>query len=100
MNSISNNLIEKFTPRIFWDINITTLDLKNNKDEIIERVYVYGTDNDENLIWSIYSYNEIKKSVINSDILNDTTITYLSKVFNIKEKRFKCYKKKLSHLNY
>ena len=100
MNSTSNNIIKNLTPRIFWDVNIAALDLINNKDEIIERVYVYGTDNDEKLIWSIYSYNDIKNSVINSEILNDTTITYLSKLFNIKEKRFKCYKKKLSHLNY
>ena len=100
MTETSNNLIKKLSPRIFWDMDINTLDLKKNQNEIIERVYVYGTDNDEKLIWSIYSYNEIKKSVMNSDSLNDTTITYLSKVFNIKEKKFKCYKKKLSHLNY
>ena len=100
MISASNSIIKNLTPRIFWDMDITTLDLKNNKDEIIERVYVYGTDNDEKLIWSIYSYNEIKKCVVNSENLNDTTIAYLSKVFNLQEKSFQCYRKKPSHLNY
>ena len=96
----SNEIVKKLSPRIFWDINIETLDLHNNKNEIIERAFVYGTDNDEIIIWSIYTYDEIKKSVLNSDNLNDATIIYLSKVFNIKEKIFKCYGKKLSHLNY
>jgi len=95
-----NKLIREISPCIFWDIDISKLDVKQDKNFIIERVYTRGFEKDEILLWKIYSWNEIKKTVVKLDELNEKTITYLSSILNIKEKKFKCYEKKQFHLNY
>jgi len=95
-----NKLLKEISPCIFWDIDISKLDAKQDRNYIIERVYTRGFEKDEILLWKIYSWNEIKKTVIKLDELNEKTIAYLCGIFNIKEKNFKCYGKKQFHLNY
>jgi len=92
-----NKVIKGFSPCIFWDVNISKLDVKHNKDLIIERVYTRGFEKDEILLWKVYSYNEIRKTVVDLWELDESTIRYLSVVFNIKEEKFRCYGKKPSH---
>jgi len=95
-----NRLLKEISPCIFWDVDVSKLGVKKNKDLIIERVYTRGFEKDEILLWKMYSWNEIKKTVVKLEELNDKTISYLSVIFNIKEKKFKCYGKKQLNLNY
>jgi hypothetical protein len=95
-----NDVIKELSSCIFWDMDISKLDVDEDKEIIIERVLTRGFEKDEILLWKIYSRKTIKKTVVNSEELNDSTISYLSIVLNIKEKKFKCYKKKQYHLNY
>ena len=94
-----NELIMLFSPRIFWDVKIETLDFWHNRDYIIERAVVYGTENDEKLLYKLYSWREIKKNVIKSDSLNDTVIHYLSAILGVKKEKFKCYGRIPLHMN-
>jgi len=95
-----NKLIKEISPCIFWDADISKLDADKNKEFIMERVYSRGYEKDEILLWKIYSLNEIKKTVVKLEELNERALSYLSCIFNIKEKAFKCYGKKPYHLNY
>ena len=88
-----NELIQKLSPRSFWDVYMSKLDYKNDRDFIIERIVVYETEKDEKLLYKIYSWRTIRNSVIKSDCLNDTIINYLSLILDIKRERFKCYGK-------
>jgi len=95
-----NRLIREISPCIFWDVDISKLDVIEDKNYIIERVYTRGFEKDEILLWKIYSWKEIKKTVIKLEELNERTMAYLSFIFNIREDRFKCYKKKQFHMSY
>jgi len=92
-----NKIIKEISPYIFWDVNISKLDIKHDKDFIIERVYTRGFEKDEILLWKMYTWSEIRKTVVDLWELDESTIRYLSVVFNIKEKKFRCYGKKPSH---
>jgi hypothetical protein len=95
-----NNLVQKISRSIFWDVKTENLDYDRNKEYIIERVYTRGSQEDEILLWKIYSYYTIKKIIPYLDGLDDITISYLSIIFNIKKEKFKCYGKKLFYLRY
>ncbi|MDR0473690.1 MAG: hypothetical protein LBH43_08500 [Treponema sp.] len=95
-----NELIEKISPCVFWDADISKLDADKNKDYIIERVMTRGFEKDEYLLWKIYSLRTLKKIVVKLEGLNDFTVGYLSEILNIREKKFKCYGKVPSYLNY
>ena len=49
-NKRNNELLKLLSKRIFWDINIDKLDYKKNKQIIIERIAVHGSENDEKIM--------------------------------------------------
>ena len=95
-----NKLIRDISPCIFWDVDISKLDADKHKDLIMARVYSRGYEKDEMTLWKIYTINDIKKTVVKLEELNERALSYLSCILNIKERKFKCYKKKPYHLNY
>jgi len=86
-----NNYIKLLNKRIFWDLHIDKLDYKQDKQRIIERIAVHGTENDEKIMNIMYSIRTIRKCLIKSDSLNEKVIQYYAFVLNEKEKKFKCY---------
>ena len=93
-----NALVRELSSCIFWDMDISKLDVWEDRNFIIERVYSRGYEKDEKLLWKIYSWREIRNTAVKLDELTESALAYLSVLFNIKETKFKCYGKKLSHL--
>ena len=93
INIPKNDYIQLLNKWLFWDMHINTLDWRHNKQDIIERIAVYGDENDEHIMNMLYPKRIIKQCLKKSDCLNDKTIKYFSFVLHIKEKDFKCYSK-------
>jgi hypothetical protein len=89
-----------FSKHLFWDIDRSKLDYQEDRALIIERVLVYGTEDDERQLYNLYSRNVIKKVAIKSANPNDRTVSYLSVILDVPREKFKCYKKNVSYLNY
>ena len=87
-----NDLLLQFSPHIFWNCDVSKLDIKKHKKIIIERVIEKGVESDEILMWKLYDYNTIKNIALNDVNLNEDRLMYLSVIFKIKENKFKCYK--------
>ena len=92
--------INRFSPHLFWDVKKEKIDIARDKKFIVERVMNYGTDADEAVLFRIYPFWSIKRIVLKLESLNERTLCYLSAVFNVEEKKFKCYGKKPFYLNY
>jgi hypothetical protein len=88
IKSGKNILINNFSKRAFWDVDINMLNYKKNMQFIIERVFVHGNEEDEKLLNEIYSKRQIKRSVLKSKELNESVINYLSVIFNLKKEAF------------
>jgi hypothetical protein len=83
-----------FSEHIFWDVHIDKLNYEKQKVFIIERVLVYGLEDDERQLYDYYKANTIKKVALKSRNLNKSTACYLSVLFNIPKERFACFKEK------
>jgi len=86
-------LLSNFSPQVFWDVCVDKYDYKRDKDKIIGRVMNNGTEADEILLYEIYSYKTIKKTVTKLTNLNQKTVDYLSVIFKIKKTKFNSYNK-------
>ena len=76
MRKLKNDYIKNLNPRIFWDLNIDKLDYKQDKQIIIERIAVHGTENDERIMNNLYQPETIEKCLVNSNYLNEKVIRY------------------------
>jgi len=94
MDIKDNKTAEIFTSSCFWDLDRKQLNLDNSKNYIINRVLSNGNMNDIKLLFDYYGWATIKKEVIKIRYLNDKILNWLSSLFNINKKRFRCYKNK------
>jgi hypothetical protein len=99
IKNTKNSILSQFSPHLFWDTDMGKLDVRRDKTYIIERVMNYGLETDEIILYKLYSFGTIRKTVIQLETLNQRTIAYLSMVLNLKETKFKCFGKIPSHLN-
>ncbi|MCL2127240.1 MAG: hypothetical protein FWH38_03205 [Treponema sp.] len=90
----------RFSKHLFWDVDTGKLDVKNDKALIMERVFTYGRENDERILYELYDAADIKKTVRKSLNLNLNTVLYLSAVLNIPMEKFRCIKQKQFPMNY
>ena len=91
----NQDIISKFTKGLFWNFDKKKLDFLKHKDLIIERVIEAGLENDEILMWKLYSYEDIKKVALNMECLFPEKLEYIAFVLKIDEKKFKSYGKGL-----
>ena len=96
LNTLINkqNTISKFTKGLFWNFNKEKLDFLEHKNLIIERIIEAGLENDEILMWKLYSYEDIKNVAINIEYLSPDKLIYMAFVLKINEEEFKCYGQK------
>ena len=89
-----NELLLKLTKGLLWNFDTKNLDYVRDKELIIERIIDAGLENDEIIMWKLYSYEDIKKVALNMENLHGDKIIYMAFVLKVKENEFKCYKKK------
>ena len=90
----NEKILSLFTKGLFWSYDINKLDYIKNKDLIIEQVIEAGLEEDEILMWKLYSYEDIKRVAVNMEYLEPDKLPYIAFVLKIKEEDFKCYGKK------
>jgi hypothetical protein len=79
---------------LFWDIDISKLEIERDKEIIIERALTIGLDKDEYLLFKLYAMEDIKRVVKNIKCMDKKTCNYLSFRLNIPKEDFRCYKQK------
>jgi hypothetical protein len=89
-----NTQFPVFSNACFWDQDYTKLDLEKNRTYIISRVVSRGGTNDELELFRYYGWEIIKGEVVKIRYLNNKVFNYLSKLFDIPPKKFRCYNNK------
>jgi hypothetical protein len=84
--------IEDLSPHLFWDIDRHSLTIEHSSKIIIERVLDYGLKSDWDWIVSVYGTKKIVDTALFSRNLSKTSISFLSRIFNIQKENFACYK--------
>lgn len=74
---------EAFHKSLFWDVDPEKLDWEKSRQFIIERVLQRGSTSEVKKVFSLYSSEQIKTSVLKSKTLDKKTANYFSIKLNI-----------------
>jgi hypothetical protein len=88
---------------LFWDVDTKSIDFEKHCRFIIERVITHGNLSDWNFIKKVYSIQKIKEEVVQIRSLDKKTLNFLSVIYDIPLKKFRCYtqtQSKNTHWNY
>jgi hypothetical protein len=87
----------EISQKAFWDIRFSEIDYGNNSRYVMEKIFNYGTWNDQVAIMKFYGLNRIKKEIVNAGYLRKPVLSFLCTILHLKKTDFKCYNKMLSH---
>ncbi len=87
------NNLDTISKVAFWDTDFEKLDINTHSAFIIGKVYSFGTMQDVIALHKIYNMLEIKKGLLQSNLLDPKTLVLASNLFNIPQSEFKCYKR-------
>jgi len=90
----NNELLSQLTKGLLWNFDKSKLDYFRDKELIIERIIEAGLEEDEIIMWKLYSYEDIKNVAVNMENLEEDMLEYMSFVLKIEKEKFKCYGKK------
>ncbi len=76
---------------LFWDTDLSTLDLEKQKTFVIERVLNMGDEGALKWVWQKYGRQTIYNTVINSRRLTLKTARCWQNYFNLKEEEMRCF---------
>ena len=63
VKNTKNSVLARFSPHLFWDTDVSKLDVRRDKTYIIERVMNYGLETDEITLYKLYSFGTIRRIV-------------------------------------
>lgn len=94
----SNDTINQFTENLFWDTDVTTLDLNKFPAYIIQRVLEYGEMQDWRLINKIYGLPKIVEVCKGLRTLDPVCLSFICAISHTKKEDYRCYRTRQSNL--
>lgn len=75
--------------RLFWSVNVKSLDLKKDKEYIITQILNYGTEKELKWLFRIYPEEEIKKVIRNPrrGVWFRKVLNFWTTIYNIRLKK-------------
>jgi hypothetical protein len=87
----------EISKKAFWDVRFDDIDYDKYSLHVMEKVFNYGTWNDQVSIMKFYGLVRIKAEIINAGYLRQSTLSFLCTILHLQKKDFKCYNKMQSH---
>lgn len=82
---------------MFWDVDITTIDLQKHKKSVIERIATRGRWDEFQAMLLFYGKPTVCEVLLNARWLDKRTLAFCSAIFKTPVTEFRCYK--LAQLN-
>ncbi len=79
--------------KVFWDIPFNELDFEKSSLFVMEKVFNYGTWNDQVAIMKYYSLSRIRKEIVQPAYLRKPVLSFLCTILNLQKTDFSCYNK-------
>jgi hypothetical protein len=103
MSMDNQSIFSQFTPNLFWDADLSLLDIEKNKTYVVSRVLDRGNWSDWQLICRYYGLERIKDIALNIRSMFPKSLSFIATVTDTPENQFRCYKQlqsKTQHLYY
>jgi len=92
MDSNSANIsIYDFSQHLFWDVNLSDIDINKNAEYIIKKVVIYGFYSDWQLIMRLYGMKTISNCAKKIRELDLKTAHFISIIADTPLNEFKCF---------
>jgi hypothetical protein len=88
--------ITDFSRHLFWDVDISTIDLEKHKEYVVQRVLEYGLLKDFILLNKIFSLEQIKDIATKLRSLDDRTLNFIAVITKTPIQNFRCFTTKQS----
>lgn len=85
-----------FNSTLFWDVDISGLDMEKSNRLIIERVFSLGTMEEVKAVLGYYGSDRIINTLANLNYLDPKTLNFVSVLFDKPQNEFRCYLRKQS----
>ena len=92
----SKDTINQFTENLFWDTDVTTLDLNKFPAYIIQRVLEYGEMQDWRLNNKIYGLPRIVEVCKGLRTLDPVCLSFICAISHTKKEDYRCYRTRQS----
>jgi hypothetical protein len=83
--------------KAFWDVDLAKLDPEQSAFFIMQKVFNYGSWNDQIAVLNYYGTARVKQDIVNAPYLRAPVISFLSTILHIPKGNFKCYSAKQLH---
>ena len=84
-------IIQQFSPHLFWDVNRENLRLEKSKAYIIQRALEYGLLKDWLLIKKHYGMETITETAKGLRSLEPKALNFVATLSNTPKEEFRCY---------
>lgn len=81
-----------FSTNLFWDIDMSDLDMEKHASFIVARVLDYGVMNDWLFIKSYYGLERLRDIALNVKSMQRESLSFISTITNTPQEKFRCYK--------
>lgn len=92
----NSDILAIYRPTLFWDINISKLDIEKSSRLIIERVFSLGTIAEIRTLIKYYGKERVIETLSELNYLDPKTLNFISVLFHKPKNEFRCYLKKQS----
>jgi hypothetical protein len=81
------------SPKAFWDIAFEALDFEKYSLYVMEKVFNYGSWQDQIAVLKYYGTERVKNEIIHAKYLRKPALSYLCAVLDLQQENFTCYKR-------
>lgn len=87
----STEILESFSPNLFWDADVTQIDMSLHAPYIVQRVLEYGLYEDWQLLLQYYGLDAITATAKGLRTLEPTALAFISTISHTPKEQFRCY---------
>jgi hypothetical protein len=88
--SMIKHLLSK---KAFWDTSFEDLEFEKSSLYVMEKVFNYGTWNDQVAIMKYYGLSRIRQEIVQASYLRKPVLSFLCTILQIPKTDFSCYNK-------
>ena len=81
--------------KAFWDISFDDLDFENSSLFVMEKVFNYGSWDDQVKIMRYYGIERIRSEIVHANYFRKPVLSFLCAILKLKKTDFECYNKML-----
>lgn len=86
--------ISDFSPHLFWDVDVSGLDMEKESLFIMENVFNYGRWKDIKIVLKHYGIKRIKREIVQAAYLKKTALSFLCLITGLEKSSFLSIKRR------